>query len=248
MGNARGIYNYDGEEFEVTRTSPDSITISLNCEDHDHDEYIVGRIEGHKGWGLGTKASGGYAHDGDTFVDAVNHCASLLAVKCVDLRAIAEVDEFFAAAVKPALTDRLDALAEFLPKFESPDFEFGRMESPPGAMPFYVLSDTASKFHKTCYQMKWVQPFDWSKWKDSPEAIKLRDEPSALEQATPEQLERLLTVLIRQDRFVEGALGGAYESGLLTRIIRRAAALVEEYELEGIEELDVLDLLEEQAE
>ena len=79
-----------------------------------------------RGGGLVTKASGGYAHDGDTFVDAVNYCASLLAVKCVDLRAIAEVDEFFAAAVKPALTDRLDALAEFLPKFESPDFEFGR--------------------------------------------------------------------------------------------------------------------------
>ena len=69
MGSARGIYNYDGEEFEVTRTSPDSITISLTCEDHKHDEYIVGMIEGHKGWGVGTKTSGGYARDGDTFVE-----------------------------------------------------------------------------------------------------------------------------------------------------------------------------------
>ena len=35
-----------------------------------------------------------------------------------------------------------------------------------------------------------------------------------------------LTVLIRQDRFVEGALASAFKSGLLTGIVRRAAAMV----------------------
>ncbi len=40
-------------------------------------------------------------------------------------------------------------------------------------------------------------------------------------------MERLLTALLRQDRFVEGLLGEAFESGLLTRIVRRASVLSE---------------------
>ena len=72
----------------------------------------------------------------------------------------------------------------------------------------------------------WVLNFAWPAWKQTDEAISLRDDAAALAAATPEQLARLLTVLIRQDRFVEGALGSAYESGLLTSIVRRAAELV----------------------
>jgi hypothetical protein len=60
------------------------------------------------------------------------------------------------------------------------------------------------------------------------EAKRLRDEPAALAAATADQLASLLTVLIRHDRFVEGELAGAYRSGLLTGILRRAAALWEE--------------------
>ena len=37
---------------------------------------------------------------------------------------------------------------------------------------------------------------------------------------------RLLTVCIRQDRFVDGALLDAFESGLIRRVVQRAADLV----------------------
>ena len=30
----------------VTRTSPGSVTVGLECDKHDHEGYIVGRIEG----------------------------------------------------------------------------------------------------------------------------------------------------------------------------------------------------------
>jgi hypothetical protein len=43
-----------------------------------------------------------------------------------------------------------------------------------------------------------------------------------------DQLAKVLTVLIRQDRFDEGALQSAFDMGLLTAIIRRAEALLEE--------------------
>lgn len=49
-----------------------------------------------------------------------------------------------------------------------------------------------------------------------------------------EQLAKLLTVVIRQDRFVKGALNGAFESGLLTAIAGRAAELVEQNDKGGV--------------
>ena len=44
---------------------------------------------------------------------------------------------------------------------------------------------------------------------------------------TPDELERLVTAIVRSDRFVEGSIEGAFQSGLLARISRRAAALLE---------------------
>ena len=220
----RGMYEYAGRQFVATRTSPDSVTIALSCDDHDHEDYVVGRIEGGRGWGVGRKDSG-YPHEGDSFLEAVEHCATMLAEECDSLDAIEQVDDFFESAVMPALEDRLNALAGFLPRFESPGFEFGHMTASPGEMPFYSHSDDASDFVEVCYRMKWVQPFDWSEWMGSPEAINLRDDPAAMECASAELLQKLLTVVIRQDRFADGALASAFESGLLVRILRRAAVL-----------------------
>jgi hypothetical protein len=56
----------------------------------------------------------------------------------------------------------------------------------------------------------------------------LRDDPNALKNATPEQLAKLLTVLIRQERFCDGVLNSAFKSGLLTGILERVAVLLEE--------------------
>ena len=55
----------------------------------------------------------------------------------------------------------------------------------------------------------------------------MRSDPEAVAAATPEQLAWLLTAIVRSDRFVEGSIEGAFESGLLARIARRAAALLE---------------------
>ena len=170
----------------------------------------------------------------------------MLSEECASLSAIDEVDEFFETEAVPGLEQRLEALAAFLPIFETPDFEFGKMSTPAGKMPFYNLSEEASRFVEMCYDMRWVRPFDWSEWVGTSEAVSLRDDPSSLDEATHEQLEKLLTVLIRQDRFVEGSLGGAYESGMLRRIVKRAAVLSEllsEAESESaVEDTDRLEL------
>ena len=119
--------------------------------------------------------------------------------------------------------ESMTALAEFLPKFEAPGFEFGDWESG-----WFRPSQDALEFVSACYASGWMKPnFDWPDWAGTEEAARLRDDPKALEQATPEQLSRLLTVLVRQDRFVDGSLGAAFESSLLVRIVRRIANLVE---------------------
>ena len=130
------------------------------------------------------------------------------------------------------LQERLLAIAQFLPLFEQRGFEFGewaggqRSETGVVTMPYYSLSGTAASFINTAYATDWVRSdFDWPSWSKTDEALRLRDDPSALAAANPKQLAQLLTVIIRVDRFSEGSLAAAYESGLLTRILQRAAVL-----------------------
>ena len=70
--------------------------------------------------------------------------------------------------------------------------------------------------------------FDWASWMGTKEITVLRDNPEVMNRATAEDLSRLLTVVIRQDRFCEGSLADAFESGLLTAICRRAAQIESE--------------------
>ncbi len=129
--------------------------------------------------------------------------------------------------------EALRALAAFLPQFEAADFEFGEwMVSDPsedGVIPFpsFHLSPVALDFVSTCHEVGWIQwpEFDWVTWTGTAEAVQLHDDPAKLERAAPQQLSRLLTVLVRQDRFVEGALGAGFDSGFLLRILRRIATL-----------------------
>ena len=139
-----------------------------------------------------------------------------------------------------SLGTRLDALASFLPVFEAPSFAFSRNcapgEATPGHMMMYptVLSEAAEQFVKTAYAGGWViSDFGWPSWKGTPEVLDLRDDPEFLKQATPVQLAKVLTVLIRQERFVNGALASAYDSGLLTAVLRRAEELRGEVVKEG---------------
>ena len=99
-----------------------------------------------------------------------------------------------------------------------------------GAMtfPHFEVSPPMTAFVDAALRFGWVRAdFDWVEWSRSGESETLRT-PDGLDDATADQLARLLTVCIRQDRFVEGGLAGDYESGLLLRILRRAHQLAVE--------------------
>ena len=131
-----------------------------------------------------------------------------------------------------SLGTRLDALASFLPVFEAPGFEFTRDYAPGEAtlveqmMCPTVLSEAAEQFVETACAAGWVMAgFDWPSWQKTPEALGLGDNLEVLKQAPPVQLAKILTVLIRQERFVNGAPAEAYDSGFLTAVLRRAERL-----------------------
>jgi hypothetical protein len=116
--------------------------------------------------------------------------------------------------------------------FEAPGFTFGEWVRPvstePGVMimGYYDFSPQAMAFRKTCAELGWVRPdIDWVSWQHTPEAQRLLRDEDAVECASPEELAHLLTLFIRGDRFSEGALAEMYASGMLTRILRRAAVM-----------------------
>jgi len=82
---------------------------------------------------------------------------------------------------------------------------------------------------QAAYANNWVRSdINWTEWKQTPEAEKLRDDPTALAHASQHELACLLTTLIRQERFCEGSLASAYASGLLTGILQRADSILDE--------------------
>ncbi len=127
--------------------------------------------------------------------------------------------------------DHLAAIAAFVPIFETAGFVFGAWselrEARPGVqeMPYYIFSQPAKDFLAAVGRAGLVTPFDWGAWLATPEGKSLKEDRAAVTRADIGQLSRLLTAIIRSDRFCEGSIAGAFESGLLTAIVRRIAEL-----------------------
>ena len=129
-----------------------------------------------------------------------------------------------------ATTAPLRALVDLGPVLEAPDADFGHWVTPPPkdgvlSLGWYEFGPAGEAFRAAAEG--WVEPgFDWRTWLETSEGNALR-QPDAVAGATQEELAKLLTAIIRSDRFVEGSLEGAFESGLLAAICRRAAVLLE---------------------
>ncbi len=135
----------------------------------------------------------------------------------------------------PNLRHRLKVLASYLEVLESPGFVFGtwaggeKIGPKTFTMPCVAFSEPATRFIHACYDNGWVlMDFAWPEWAQTGEAQAFVKSPELIEQASPDELAKLLTVCIRQDRFCEGALLSAFETGFLTAILKRADRLIAE--------------------
>ncbi len=137
------------------------------------------------------------------------------------------------AHVIPTAT-RLGALAELVSILRAPDADFGHWELPPPkdgvhSLGWFERGPAANAFIAAVGRGGWIRTgFDWGTWLKTDEGRRFHGHPEAVETASIQQLERLITAIVRSDRFVEGSLAGAFESGLLARIAARAARLLEE--------------------
>lgn len=134
------------------------------------------------------------------------------------------------------LVDRLQTLADLVPVLESAEADFGHWETPPPVdgmyrLPYYEFGPTADAFTSAVARGGWmVIGFDWGAWLATDQGRAISEQPEALASADADQLAWLLTAIIRSDRFTEGSIAGAFESGLLARIAHRAASLIAESE------------------
>ncbi|PWR20581.1 DUF6508 domain-containing protein [Zavarzinia compransoris] len=138
-----------------------------------------------------------------------------------------------AEGVRHLATD-LRALADFLPTFRQADFKAGgwadynQTKPGPVTLPPYRYAPVVGVFYEAASGHGWVKAFDWFAWAASEEAKSLWEDETAIRSATPEQLANLLTVCFEADRFSEGFLSEAFESGRILRILERAAVLAGE--------------------
>jgi hypothetical protein len=136
--------------------------------------------------------------------------------------------------VPPDDRQRLDLLARHLATFEAPGFSFGAWRPSwtdrDGVihLGWYEFSPEADAFLTDVRRGGWVTPFDWGAWLATSEGRSLSTDPDAIAIADAAALRRLLTALVRGERFGDGTLASAHERGILTAVMRRAGELARE--------------------
>ncbi len=112
---------------------------------------------------------------------------------------------------------------------------FGRLvgsrQMPDGNMslPFWLEDEIVSKFFNTAYLLGIVSVFDWASWKEGIEI--LNDTDADFNRYDLETLCKLLTFVVRCDKFCEGYLINCFETGKMIQIIEALQAKVYAYQL-----------------
>jgi hypothetical protein len=128
--------------------------------------------------------------------------------------------------------DQIRALADFWPVFANPKFVYETQDEAKEkkgviTMPSSSLSPEAKAFNKMIYQQGWIlDGFDWPEWTKTDEFKDLFSKPETLAKASTHQLAKLLTALVRKERFCDGTMASACAEGLLAGITQRAGMLL----------------------
>lgn len=95
-----------------------------------------------------------------------------------------------------------------------------RTESGVLIMPWVEQYPLIQDFVTFMYENKLVIPFDWVYWQEGRDWFALEDD-SKYASLDVETILKLLTAIIRNDRFNEGALVSAFEDGSFPKIIQK---------------------------
>ena len=135
----------------------------------------------------------------------------------------------------PAADINWDEVLAWLPNFTHAGFHAGKWagseEHAPGvrAMPWVGYTDDVLVFIRQLHDLQVVAPFDWISWTQE-RGRELWDDPQRLAGASLEECRMLLAAHLRADRFAEGNLLHAMESGHIVTILKRVESLIDRRE------------------
>ena len=86
--------------------------------------------------------------------------------------------------------------------------------------------EIVSRFHDIVYDKKMILLFDWPKWMEAREL--LDDKEADFSELDLIKLCKLITVIVRNDRFSTGYLGGSFEDGIILKILYRIKQIIYE--------------------
>lgn len=130
--------------------------------------------------------------------------------------------------------ESLSALAAHFDRLADPAFDPGHVVEPERrpdgvtVIGYALLSEASNAFLDDAIAAGWIRPFDWVVWLAAPEGRMLLSDQSAIAGATADQLSKVLTAHVRRDRFADGTLLEAFESGLMRAVAARAVVLLGE--------------------
>lgn len=114
-------------------------------------------------------------------------------------------------------------LFDLIPKIEATD-RFGEMvidegaDEAPAQFPYYSADDLVFEFFEVLRQVSVLVDFDWPKWTEG--QAMLDDERFDYDTVDLATKCKLLTAIVRSDRFCEGALEAAFRSGLVLKLLK----------------------------
>lgn len=85
-------------------------------------------------------------------------------------------------------------------------------------MPYWIENPVVSEFRKLAHKLLVIKNFDWLSWNEGKEML---NNPSFNYNSIDLETKlRLITLLVRSDRFNEGTLISAFESGVILKILK----------------------------
>jgi hypothetical protein len=84
-------------------------------------------------------------------------------------------------------------------------------------MPWYQRSAVVNELERVAYELGIVVPFDWGTWDEGREI--LHEKNPDFEQLDAVTLCKLITAIVRNDRFCDGVLVENFENGVIPKII-----------------------------
>lgn len=114
-------------------------------------------------------------------------------------------------------------LLELIPLIEK-NTNFGEMEGNKTladgiyTFPYWVQAEVVNKFLEIVYKMPVIIDFDWGSWDEGREIVHENEfDYDTIDIVTKC---KLITAIVRNDRFCDGALIEAFESGLMLKILK----------------------------